>query len=140
MSAFCLDPQVQQDCYRVGHLALCQVLLLKDARFFWVVLVPAQPNLTEIIDLSCRDQHILMDEIAQVSRAVQALAQPDKLNIGALGNRVRQLHIHIIARHINDAAWPDPVWGRGSAQAYDDTQAEQRCQHLADMLSLKRDG
>jgi diadenosine tetraphosphate (Ap4A) HIT family hydrolase len=115
---FVLDPQLEADTYRLGRLKLCHVLMLNDARYPWLVLVPAKPSLVEIIDLEEADQLQLMREIANASRALQTLFNPDKLNVGALGNRVRQLHVHVIARFVSDEAWPGPVWGVGQAQSY----------------------
>jgi diadenosine tetraphosphate (Ap4A) HIT family hydrolase len=118
MPAFSLDPQLDADTMPLGRLPLSRVLLMNDARYPWLILVPEKPDLAEIIDLSEPDQQQLMREIAAASQALKALFNPDKLNVGALGNRVRQLHIHVIARFVSDAAWAGPVWGVGQAQPY----------------------
>jgi diadenosine tetraphosphate (Ap4A) HIT family hydrolase len=115
---FSLDPQLEADTYLIGMLPLCRVLMMNDARYPWLILVPQQPDLAEIIDLAPADRHQLMTEISAVSEALKALFNPDKLNVGALGNRVRQLHVHVLARFVSDASWPGPVWGVGIAQAY----------------------
>jgi diadenosine tetraphosphate (Ap4A) HIT family hydrolase len=115
---FALDPQLKADTYSLGRLKLCRVLMLNDARYPWLVLVPEKADLVEIIDLEDADQQQLMREIASASRALQTLFNPDKLNVGALGNRVRQLHVHVMARFVSDEAWPGPVWGVGQAQSY----------------------
>ncbi len=115
---FSLDPQLEADSYPVGLLPLCRVLLMNDARYPWLVLVPQKHDLAEIIDLSVADRVQLMTEISAASEALKALFSPDKLNIGALGNRVRQLHVHVLARFVSDASWPGPVWGVGAAQPY----------------------
>ena len=93
---------------------------MNDARFPWLVLVPRKPNLVEITDLAAPDGTQLMDEIARTANALRVVAPCDKLNIGALGNIVRQLHIHVVARVEGDAAWPGPVWGSGAAKPYDE--------------------
>jgi diadenosine tetraphosphate (Ap4A) HIT family hydrolase len=116
--SFILDPQLEADTFPLGRYALSRVLLLNDARYPWVVLVPERQGLEEIIDLADEQQLQLMREIAGTSRALQTLFQPDKLNVGALGNRVRQLHVHVLARFVSDAAWPGPVWGVGQVQPY----------------------
>jgi diadenosine tetraphosphate (Ap4A) HIT family hydrolase len=115
---FALDAQLEADTYSLGRLKLCRVLMLNDARYPWLVLVPEKAGLVEMIDLEELDQQQLMREIASASRALQTLFNPDKLNVGALGNRVRQLHVHVMARFVSDEAWPGPVWGVGQAQSY----------------------
>jgi diadenosine tetraphosphate (Ap4A) HIT family hydrolase len=115
---FTLDSRLENDTHSIGYLGLCQILLMDDARFPWLILVPTKPNLSEIIDLSEDEQALLMREISQCSLALKSLFSPDKLNIAALGNQVNQLHVHIIARFVSDEAWPNPVWGRGERQSY----------------------
>ena len=118
MSGFALDPQLIADTHRVGDLDFTRVLLMDDARFPWLILVPRMPGLRELIDLSLDDQHRLLDEINRVAHVLHAIAKPDKLNIAMLGNVVSQLHVHVIARFAADEAWPKPVWGVGARVAY----------------------
>ena len=115
---FVLDPRLAEDTATVGDLPLSRVLLMNDARFQWLILVPRQSGLRDLTDLGRDDQHNLLDEINRCAHVLRALDKPDKLNIAALGNVVAQLHVHIIARHTNDAAWPRPVWGFGECEAY----------------------
>ena len=115
---FRLDPRLEQDTVPLAQLSLAHVLLLCDARYPWLILVPAKPGLRELHDLGAADRTQLIEEITQVSRVLERLFKPDKINIGALGNIVRQLHIHVIARRIGDSAWPGPVWGQGAAVPY----------------------
>jgi diadenosine tetraphosphate (Ap4A) HIT family hydrolase len=117
-SPFILDPRLEADTMVLGRFELCRVLLMNDARYPWLILVPEKPDLAEIIDLLEPDQMQLMREIALASQALKTLFNPDKLNVGALGNRVRQLHVHVLARFVSDAAWAGPVWGVGQAQPY----------------------
>lgn len=119
LSAFSLDPRLVADTLAVGDLALSRVLLMDDSRFPWLILVPRRPNCREIIDLSAGDRAVLVEEIAACSTALKRLTTPDKLNVGAIGNRVAQLHIHVVARFAEDAAWPEPVWGRGTPTRYE---------------------
>ncbi|MFC5067501.1 HIT domain-containing protein [Flaviflagellibacter deserti] len=119
-SDFVLDSRLAADARPVGDLPLCRVLLMNDARFPWLVLVPRRTDAVEIIDLSSEEQARLIGEIAQVSRALRAVAPCDKLNVGALGNIVKQLHVHIVSRVEGDPAWPGPVWGSGAARPYDE--------------------
>jgi len=115
---FVLDPRLAAETAVLGELRLCKVLLMDDARFPWVVLVPKRAGLVEIIDLAAGDLQRLMEEIATASGVLEAATSPYKLNVASLGNVVRQLHVHIIARFENDAAWPSPVWSKGERQPY----------------------
>lgn len=117
--SFVLHPQLAADCAVVGDLTLSRVLLMNDARFPWLILVPRRSAIREIIDLGERDQATLLREIADVSRAMTSLFSPDKLNVGAIGNMVPQLHVHVVARLQTDEAWPRPVWGSGPSRPYD---------------------
>ena len=115
---FVLDPRLEAETSAIGELALCKVLLMDDARFPWIVLVPKRAGLVEIIDLGSADLVRLMEEIATASGVLEAATSAYKLNVAALGNVVRQLHVHVIARFENDAAWPSPVWGKGERVPY----------------------
>lgn len=116
---FELDPRLAADTDNVGMLALCRVLLMRDARYPWLILVPAKPDLVEISDLGRDDRTLLMDEITAAGSAIAGLYAPEKINTGALGNIVGQLHVHIVARNTGDPAWPGPVWGHSAAEEYD---------------------
>lgn len=116
---FVLDPRLAADTVPLGDLALCKALLMDDARFPWLILVPQKAELAEIIDLTDGERTTLMDDITDASRALKAITNCHKLNVAALGNQVRQLHVHVIARFETDAAWAGPVWGKGSRVAYD---------------------
>lgn len=121
-TAFVLDPRLAADCHVVGELELSRVLLMDDARFPWLILVPRQAGLRELVELARDQQHALLDEINRVAHVLHAMTNPDKMNIATLGNVVSQLHVHVIARHVGDAAWPRPVWGVGERSPY--TEAE----------------
>ena len=114
-----LHPQLQKDTIDIGDLPLCRVLVIKDATYPWLLLVPRRPDVVEIIDLGEVEQSQLMTETTRVARAVKEVTKCDKLNIAALGNVVPQLHVHIVARRTSDAAWPRPVWGIIPALAHD---------------------
>ena len=115
---FALDPQLAADTVHVGDLALCSVLLMDDARFPWLILVPRRAGASEITDLSPEDARGLMDEMRIATGVMLTLAKPDKVNVAALGNVVSQLHVHVIGRFLSDPAWPKPVWGVGTATPY----------------------
>lgn len=121
---FHLDPRLAADTLVVGELALCRVLLMNDARYPWLILVPRRAGLAELIELEGDDRARASAETDRVARALKALTGCDKLNVAALGNMVRQLHIHVLARFEGDAAWPGPVWGRGVAEPYAQEAAE----------------
>ncbi len=114
-SAFELHPQLALDSALLLQLPLCQVRLMNNACYPWLILVPTRANITEIFDLTLDDQHILQQEISTVAKKLKAKTHCDKINIAALGNMVPQLHIHIIARFRDDADWPKPVWGGANA-------------------------
>jgi diadenosine tetraphosphate (Ap4A) HIT family hydrolase len=118
MPAFQLDPRLAADTFPLHALGLSDLLIMNDARFPWVILVPRVTGAAEIIDLGEAERGALWGEIATVSAALRAATACDKLNVAALGNQVRQLHVHVIARFTTDAAWPKPVWGAGAAEPY----------------------
>ncbi|MBI2707450.1 MAG: HIT domain-containing protein [Proteobacteria bacterium] len=113
-----LYPRLESESTYVIDLPLSQVRLSHNAAFPWIILVPQKDGLVELIDLTSEDQQKLMQEIATASQIMRQLFHPTKLNVANLGNRVPQLHIHVIARYENDAAWPGPVWGEMS-ETYD---------------------
>lgn len=118
VSDFALDPRLEADTLHIGDLALSRVLLMDDARFPWLILVPRRPDVSEITDLAEVDAAALWEEIRLTTGVMQALAKPDKVNVAALGNVVSQLHVHVVGRFRSDPAWPGPVWGYGSRTPY----------------------
>ncbi|MBL8706789.1 MAG: HIT domain-containing protein [Rhodospirillales bacterium] len=119
---FELHPRLAADTREVTRLPLCRVLLMNDRRFPWLILVPQRPEIREIHQLSPADRATLVEEIARVAQAMEKLHKADKMNVAALGNQVPQLHVHVIARFASDPAWPNPIWGRGTAEAYEPAQ------------------
>lgn len=119
-----LDSQLDRDSVEVCELPLCQVRLMNDANYPWLLLVPRRRNVTEITDLTEADQTQLTREVAQAVHALKAHTRCDKINLAAIGNAVPQLHVHVVARFRTDAAWPKPVWGFTPARAYE--QAERQ--------------
>lgn len=115
---FSLHPRLSADTILLGDFPLCHCLLMNDMHYPWLILVPRIENIREIFELSVRDQQQLLRESSWVSERLAKYFNADKINIGALGNMVPQLHIHHIARYQNDAAWPAPVWGKHPASAY----------------------
>jgi len=113
-----LHPQLAADTHPVATWGLCDLRLMDDANYPWLVLVPRLPQVRELLDLDQAQRHVLTDEIDRATRALRDTFQPYKLNVAALGNLVPQLHVHVIARFENDPAWPSPVWGRVAARPY----------------------
>lgn len=118
MNAFALDQRLEADTFPIADLPLCRALLMNDVRYPWVILVPRLDNVSEVFELSDADQAQLWREATQLGSVMKTLFDGDKLNIATLGNVVQQLHIHVVVRQHDDAAWPAPVWGNGSAEPY----------------------
>jgi diadenosine tetraphosphate (Ap4A) HIT family hydrolase len=118
MPDFELHPRLAADAVFVADWTLCRVLLMNDARYPWLILVPRRADAVEIFDLNPEDREMLMAEIALASERLKHFSRAAKINIGALGNLVPQLHVHIVARNPGDAAWPGPVWGEGNVVPY----------------------
>ena len=137
MSDFALHHRLAADTHPVGDLPLCRVLLMDDARFPWLILVPRRPGLGEVVDLPEAGRAALMEEIALASRVLRAETGAEKLNVGALGNVVAQLHVHVVARFAADPAWPGPVWGSGAAVPYPEGAAEQLARRMAAALGFR---
>ena len=123
---FKLHPRLIQDSIPVGEFELSNLLIHRDASYPWFILVPSVMQATELTELPMEQQQQVLHEMNQVAAMVTSLYNPDKLNIGALGNVVSQLHIHVIGRFTNDPAWPNPVWGQLAANAYSEAQLEQQ--------------
>ncbi len=113
---FALHPQLENDTTHLGDFPLCKVLLNKDDSVPWIILVPKVVNLREIHHLPMEKQQQLLVESQCISKMLETLFMPDKLNLGALGNIVPQLHVHHIARFISDIAWPAPIWGNAAGR------------------------
>jgi diadenosine tetraphosphate (Ap4A) HIT family hydrolase len=117
-AAWSLHPQLDADTSPIGDLPLSRVLAINDADYRWLILVPRRSGVTEIFDLG-DDAARLMREIVQVSQCLKDVTHCDKINVGAIGNVVPQLHVHIVARRKNDPLWPKPIWGVGPPRADD---------------------
>lgn len=118
-----LHPAFPATSHALGELQLCHARLQADARYAWIVLIPRVEAAREIEDLAPDDQARLLQEILAAGRAVRAVGEAldrpvEKLNIGQLGNLTPQLHVHVVGRRADDAAWPGPVWGHGAAEAF----------------------
>lgn len=134
MSDFALDPRLGVDSHLLADGPLSQLRLVDDLRFPWLVLVPRLAGASELPDLGQVQQLALLDEINQASCLLRAWTPFDKLNIGALGNIVRQLHVHVLARREGDSAWPGPAWGSGAMLRADAAERENRLSQLRALL------
>lgn|SRR5262245_14879923 len=124
-TSWSLHPQLAADTSNIGDLPLARVLLMNDANYPWLVLVPRRPGMVEIIDLDEEEQELLTREIGLLARVLKDVTACDKLNIAAIGNVVPQLHVHVVARRRSDAAWPRPVWGAVPARPYQPSERDE---------------
>ena len=139
MSAeFRVAERIEADSVLVAELALCQVRLMDDRRFPWLILLPRKAGLEEWTELDGADLSVLAAEIKQAGVALGAVVRFDKLNVGALGNIVRQMHVHVIGRSVGDAAWPGPVWGQGAREPYEAGERDKLASRLQEALSADR--
>ena len=132
---FELHPQLAADCAVVGDLPLCRLLLMDDASYPWCILVPRRTGVREVHELGAADRATLFDEVTRLSAAMQGLFGADKMNVAALGNVVPQLHVHVIARRVGDAAWPRPVWGAVPRVPYADAAREDVVVRLREVVA-----
>jgi len=121
---FTLDSRLENDTLFIANLKLSRLLLMNDSNFIWLILVPQKENLTELTDLDFSEQTELLKEINLLAKILKKNFPCDKLNIATLGNVVSQLHIHIIARRKDDAAFPKPVWGNSVFKPYEKERAQ----------------
>ena len=135
---FSLHPKLLEDTAFVADWPLSRVLLLNDRRYPWIVLVPRQPALAELLDLPESARLVLMGEIGRAAAGLRRWAQAhggcDRVNVGMIGNIVPQLHVHIVARRKDDAAWPGVVWGSGQSLPYDPAGRDARIEQFRDFL------
>ncbi len=131
---FALHSQLKSDTHFICDLPLSSALLMNDANYLWLILVPRKPDLIELTDLSFTEQTQVLQEINSVAKILKKEFNAEKLNIAALGNVVSQLHIHVIGRKKNDATFPKPVWGNAPAKPYATKEAEALIQKLKSLL------
>ena len=136
MADWVLDQKLADDSIFVADWPLSQLRLINDSRFPWLVLVPRVSNIEEIFQLSSYDQQRLLQESSHLAKMLSDLFKADKMNVAALGNVVRQLHVHHIVRYVDDCCYPSPVWGVGEALPYKDIDLQQRVDELRAALTL----
>ena len=131
---FALDQRLQQDTLVIGDFPLSRLLLSIDSNYPWFILVPRIDGISEVFQLGVADQQRLWQETTALAQLLNEGLAADKMNIGALGNVVSQLHVHVIVRKRDDAAWPAPVWGKHPAKPYSDAQVEAIRARLRELL------
>lgn len=132
---FRLHDRLAADTVAVTDWPLCRVLLMNDATYPWLILVPRRDGISEIHQLDAADRTLLTEEMAEAARRLQDLTGAIKMNVAALGNVVPQLHVHVVARFAEDAAWPRPVWGVVPGSAYEPAALEARLAELRAALA-----
>lgn len=133
-TGFVLDPRLAADTHPLARLGLCDLRLMDDSHFPWLVLVPRVADARDLVDLDRTQQHLLSDEIDRTSRLLRDAFRPHKLNVAALGNVVAQLHVHVVARFEDDLAWPAPIWGKVEARPYTPEKLVERIAMLEKLL------
>jgi len=132
--SFALDPRLAADSLFLARIGTCQVRLLDDARFPWLLLVPEREGASELSDLPEAERRAVLDLACRLGAEMKTAFAADKINIGALGNVVTQLHVHVVARNAGDAAWPGPVWGAGSREPLSEGEKAERMAVLRPLL------
>ena len=124
MNDFKLDPRLEADTLSVAKLGLCELRLMNDSRWPWLILIPQRAGIVEFLDLTPLDQTMLSFEVGLVAKTFKPFTQCKKLNIATIGNVVEMFHCHIVARNEGDANWPKPVWGFEEAIPYETRAGE----------------
>ena len=134
MTEFVLDKRLAAVTVHAVDLPVSRVLVMDDARYPWLVLVPRRAHLTELYELDPTDRVMFTEEMTMAASQLKTLTKCHKINVANLGNNVPQLHIHVIARNPGDAAWPGPVWGQGEAVPYEPKALEDFVQAVVNMF------
>lgn len=132
---FTLDDRLAADTVEIARWTLCRVLLMNDRTYPWLILVPQRDGISEIHELSPADRTRLMEESSCAAQRLQLFTAADKMNVAALGNMVRQLHVHVIARFDDDPAWPGPVWGAKEREPYSEAELPHVVARLRDAIT-----
>jgi diadenosine tetraphosphate (Ap4A) HIT family hydrolase len=130
-----LDARLANDSVSVTTIGLCELRAMKDRRWPWLVAVPRRTGISEIFELTPLDQVLLNFETNMVASTLKQVTGATKINVGALGNIVRQLHVHVVARFEGDANWPGPIWGHGRAEPYPDAELNTFVAKMREALS-----
>jgi diadenosine tetraphosphate (Ap4A) HIT family hydrolase len=134
--AFSLDPQLARDTVALGDLPHARVLLMNDANYPWLIVVPLHPGAVELFDLGDGERVQLMSTLSRLGQLLKEVTGCDKVNIAAIGNVVSQLHVHIVARRRDDAAWPRAVWGALPPRPYAAAERERLIRAIRERIGL----
>ena len=132
---FELHERLKKDTFPVAPLDVSLLLLMNDRSLPWFILVPQRESIRELDELSREDRAAVMEEVALLSQVLRHLYNPDKINVGALGNLVPQLHVHVLGRYQTDRAWPGPIWGTGPPAPYTQEEADAVCARVREALT-----
>lgn len=121
--SFALDSRLKNSSLQIAAIDAFQIRLVNDKRYIWLLIIPEISDITELDDLDPKTQTALFQIASQLSSSVKSYFQADKMNIATIGNIVSQFHLHIVARKQTDATWPEPIWGKGTAEPYSDEEA-----------------
>ena len=138
MTPFALDERIEAASLPLGETDFCLLRLMNDSRYPWVVLVPRRPATVELFDLTADDRRCLVEDASHLAAGMAAVFGAEKMNVGSLGNRVRQFHLHIIARRTGDPAWPDAVWNGSAAVPYEAADRDRVLAMLRPWLPARR--
>ena len=127
---FKLHPQLNIETYQVFDWPLCQVRLMNDRSYPWLILIPRKADVEELFDLTVEERARLTEETTHAAKHLRAMTQADKMNVATLGNMVPQLHVHVIARFRNDLAWPKPIWGAMPPIPYEDDELAEAIKYM----------
>ena len=132
-----LQPRLQQDTRAVGETPSFWIRYMNDQRFAWLIIVPRVAEVTEWHDLDAAMQQELLTLVNRCGLHIKSLTDADKINIGALGNLVPQLHVHVIARTQDDPCWPGPVWGNGDPVPWPENEQPVWLEAIRNKLSYR---
>ena len=138
MSEFELDKRLAADTIELGRLNGCLLLLMNDRRWPWLILVPMIADASEWHDLDTEIAARSFETAMEAGKALKQATGCDKINTASIGNMVRQLHIHVVARSEGDPNWPAPVWGFGEREEYRDGESGSLEQAILSRLSPEK--
>lgn len=127
---FVLDLRIERDSFQVTVLELCELRLMDDVRYPWLILVPRRACIVELFDLDDVDLQLLTTEISSVAQFLKELTQCDKINIAMIGNVVSQLHVHVVGRSADDGNWPCSPWDGSELKRHSDEQGLRRAEEI----------
>ena len=121
--SFTLNSRLENSSLLITTIDAFQLRLVNDKRYIWLLIIPTMANIIELDDLEPETQTALFQLASQLSSSIKSHFNADKMNIATIGNIVSQFHLHIVARKQTDATWPEPIWGKGTAEPYSDEEA-----------------